>query len=397
MADIQFNPMDPEFVADPYPTYHRLRAEDPVHRSLLGFWVLTRYEDVVAVLRDPRFAKEPIARFVAARFGMAVPPGMGVSMLDRDPPDHTRLRGLVSKAFTPRVVEGLRPHIQQIVDGLLARVERAGSMDLIEEFAYPLPVVVICEMLGVPVEDHERFRTWGLDIARGLDAILLPPDSEVAQRSITARHALAGYFRGLIAERRASPREDLLSGLIAAEEAGDKLNEDELLATCILLLVAGHETTVNLIGNGTLALLRHPDQLRLLRDNPRLIGSAVEELLRYDGPVQRTARIPSEDATIAGRTIGKGEMVMPFIGAADRDAGQFPDPDRLDITRTDNRHIAFGWGIHFCLGAPLARVEGQIAINTLVQRLPKLALATETPEYRQSLTLRGLKSLPVAF
>jgi len=396
MGDVHFNPMDPEFIADPYPTYHRLRAEDPVHHSPLGFWVLTRYEDVVAALRDPRLVKEPIAAFVAARFGAAMP-AMGLSMLDRDPPDHTRLRGLVNKAFTPRVVEALRPHIQKIVDRLLARVEGAGTMDLIEEFAYPLPVTVICQMLGVPVEDRERFKQWGLDIARGLDAILLPADSDVARRSAAARRALAEYFRALIAERRAAPRGDMLSDLIAAEEAGDKLSEDELLATCILLLVAGHETTVNLIGNGTLALLRHPAQLRRLRENPGLIGSAVEELLRYDGPVQRTARIPSADVTFDGLTIGKGEMVMPFIGAADRDPAQFPDPDRLDITRTDNRHIAFGWGIHFCLGAPLARVEGQIAISTLVQRLPKLALATDRPEYRQSLTLRGLTTLPVGF
>ena len=208
---------------------------------------------------------------------------------------------------------------------------------------------------------------------------------------------MAEYFRGLIAERRASPRPDLLSGLVAAEEAGDKLSEDELLATCMLLLIAGHETTVNLIGNGTLALLRHPAELGRLRDDPTRIGSAVEELLRYDGPVQRTTRIPSEDVVIGGRTIGKGEMVMAFIGAADRDPAQFAEPDRLDITRTDNRHVAFGLGIHFCLGAPLARVEGQIAINTLVSRLPKLALATDRPEYRQSLTLRGLTALPVAF
>jgi cytochrome P450 len=394
---VYFNPMDPEFVADPYQTYHRLRATDPVHHSPLGFWVLTRYEDVVAVLRDPRLAKEAIASVVAARFGVEVPVGMRLSMLDRDPPDHTRLRGLVSKAFTPRVVEALRPHIQQIVDGLLERVERAGSMDLIEEFAYPLPVVVICEMLGVPVEDHERFKGWSLEIARSLDLILQPPDSDLARRSVEARHALTDYFRGLIAERRASPRADMLSALIAAEEAGDRLSEQELMATCILLLVAGHETTVNLIGNGTLALLRHPDELRRLRENPLLIGSAVEELLRYDGPVQRTARIPSAAVTIGGRTIEAGEMVMPFIGAADRDPAHFPDPDRLDIARSDNRHIAFGLGIHFCLGAPLARLEGQIAINTLVRRLPKLALATDRPEYRQSLTLRGLKTLPVAF
>jgi cytochrome P450 len=396
MSEIQFNPMAPEFLADPYPTYHRLRAEDPVHWSPLGFWVLTRYDDVVAVLRDQRFAKEAMIAAVAARFG--IPPGtIGLSMLDRDPPDHTRLRGLVSKAFTPRVVERLRPRIQQIVDGLLDRVEGKGTMDLIEEFAYPIPVMVICEMLGVPLEDHERFKTWSLDLARGLDSIMLPVDSEVAIRSGIARQGLTDYFRALIRQRRASPRNDLLSALIAAEEAGDKLSEDELLASSILLLVAGHETTVNLIGNGTLALLRHPDQLRRLRENPGLIVGAVEELLRYDGPVQRTARMPSAEATIGGRTIKPGEMVMPFIGAADRDPAQFPDPDRLDIARADNRHVAFGMGIHFCLGAPLARVEGQIAINTLAQRLPKLALATERPEHRQSLTLRGLKALAVAF
>jgi cytochrome P450 len=396
MAEVQFNPIDPEFVADPYPTYHRLRTEDPVHHSPLGFWVLTRYEDVAGSLRDPRLAKEAIATFVAERLGIT-PVGIGLSMLDRDPPDHTRLRGLVSKAFTPRVVEVLRPHIQQIVDGLLDRVEGRGEMDLIEDFAYPLPVVVICEMLGVPVEDRDRFKTWGLDIARGLDAVLLGPESEVVKRSSASRMALADYFRELIARRRAEPRADMLTDLIAAEEAGDKLTENELLATCILLLVAGHETTVNLIGNGSLALLRHPDQLQRLRDNPGLIGTAVEELLRFDGPVQRTARIPSADIAIGGKVIPKGDMVMPFIGAADRDPAQFPEPDRLDIGRTDNRHIAFGWGIHFCLGAPLARVEGQIAINTLVRRLPKLALATEAPAFRQSLTLRGLSALPVTF
>jgi cytochrome P450 len=392
-----FNPMDPEFLADPYPTYHRLRAEDPVHHSPLGFWVLTRYEDVSAVLRDPRFIKEPLAALVAARFGVEVPRGVGLSMLDRDPPDHTRLRSLVGTAFTPRVVEGLRPRIQQIVDGLITHAQAVGSMDVIEEFAYPIPVNVICELLGVPVADHERFKGWSLDIARGLDSIYLPADSEVPRRSAASRHAISDYFRDLIARRRAAPRGDLLSALIAAEEAGDKLNEEELLATCILILIAGHETTVNLIGNGVLALLRNPDELRRLRATPGLITSAVEELLRYDGPVQRTARVASAEATIGGRTIARGEMVMPFIGAADRDPVQFPDPDRLDITRGDNRHIAFGWGIHFCLGAPLARLEGQIAIDALVRRLPRLELVDDKAEYRQSLTLRGLKTLPVKF
>jgi len=239
MGEVTFNPMDPEFVADPYPTYRRLRTEDPVHQNALGFWVLTRYEDVMATLRDARAVKEPIAAFVAARFGAAVP-AIGFSMLDRDPPDHTRLRGLVSKAFTPKMVERLRPEVQAIVDGLLDGVEGAGTMDLIEQFAYPLPVTVICQMLGVPVEDRERFKQWGLDIARGLDAIMLPPDSEVARRSVASRHALTGYFRELIAERRTTPRADVLSDLIAAEEAGDRLSEPELLATCILLLIAGH-------------------------------------------------------------------------------------------------------------------------------------------------------------
>src|SRR2546428_1704409 len=229
-----FNPMDPEFLADPYPTYHRLRSDDPVHHSPLDFWVLTRYEDVVAVLRDPRFIKEPLVAFVAARFGAAVRRGVGVSMLDRDPPDHTRLRSLVSKAFTPRVVEGLRPRIQEIVDSLITRAEAAGSMDLIEELAYPLPVNVICEMLGVPVEDHERFKGWSLDIARGLDSILLPPESEVPPRSGAARHAMTDYFRGLAAARRASPRGDLLSALIAAEEAGEKSTGGVRLATVSL-------------------------------------------------------------------------------------------------------------------------------------------------------------------
>jgi cytochrome P450 len=393
---IEFNPMDPEFVADPYPMYQRLRTEDPVHHSPMGFWVLTRYEDVVASLRDPRFLKEPMIAAVMQRMGVQSAT-IGLSMLDRDPPDHTRLRGLASKAFTPKVVEALRPRVQEIVDGLLDRVERNGGMDLIEEFAYPIPVNVICEMLGVPVEDHERFKGWSLDLARGLDSIMLGPESEVARRSGRAREGLTEYMRGLIAQRRAAPRPDLLSALIAAEEAGDKLSEPELVATSILLLVAGHETTVNLIGNGMLALLRNPDQLRLLREQPPLIATAVEELLRYDGPVQRTARAAMEDVTFSGVTIPKGEIVMPFIGAADRDPAQFRDPERLDVTRTENRHVAFGLGIHFCLGAPLARVEGQIAINTLIKRLPNLALAVEHPEHRLSLTLRGLTALPVSF
>jgi len=400
MADVQFNPMDAAFVADPYPTYHRLRAEDPVHHSPLGFWVMTRYPDVMAMLRDPRLTKEPIAAFVAARFGMAVPPpGLGLSMLDRDPPDHTRLRGLVSKAFTPKALESLRPGIQQIVDDLLADVAGKGQMDLIEEFAYPLPVRVICEMLGVPVKDHERFKAWGLDIARGLDAIMLPPDSEVGQRSVAGRRGLAEYFRELIAERRAAPRDDMLSALIVAEEAGDKLNEEELLATCILLLVAGHETTVNLIGNSVHALLTHPDQLALLRAEPDRLASAIEELLRYAPPVQLSLPyLTTEPIQLGTTTIPAGQIVVAGLLAANRDPTWITAPTQLDITRTAPHHLTFGHGIHHCFGAPLARLEGRIALHALLSRFPRLRLAVPSNQVRWApgMIINGLTALPVA-
>jgi cytochrome P450 len=393
-----FDPHSPAFHADPYPFYRHLRETDPVHLSALGLWILTRYEDCVTSLRDPRFGREGFEAILSAQYGEESETGrLPRSMLFRDPPDHTRLRSLVNRAFTPRVIEGMRGQIQGVVDGLLDRVQGAGRMDVIADLAYPLPVTVICDMLGVPVGDHEQIKQWSSDIIRSLDAIGIPSDPSIVERGRVGRRGIADYFRALLPERRRRPRTDLLSALIAVEEQGDRLTEGELLATCILLFIAGHETTVNLIGNGTLALLRHPDELRRLREDAGLIATAVEELLRFDGPVQRTARIPSEDVTIGGHTIPKGEMVMPFLGAADRDPPQFSAPDRLHIGRADNRHIAFGMGIHFCLGAPLARMEGQIAINTLVKRLPKLALATARPEFRQSLTLRGLASLPVAF
>jgi len=257
--------------------------------------------------------------------------------------------------------------------------------------------MVICEMLGVPVRDQERFRGWSVDITRGLDAVMMPHGAALAARARMARRDLAAYFRELVSERLASPGADILSALIAAEEAGDKLTEHELIGNLVLLLVAGHETTVNLLGNGILALLKHPHQLALLRSRPELIETAVEELLRYDTPLQRTARIATTDVAIDGQTIRAGDMVMQFFGAANRDPLQFQDPDRLDVTRGDNRHIAFGWGIHFCLGAMLARAEAQIAIGTLLRRLPNLALATMRPEYRDSLTFRGLKALLVTF
>ena len=397
-SDVEFNPFLPEFIADPYPFYRRLRELDPVHRTGLGFWVLTRYDDVVALLRDPRFGRERYRELLQARFGDEAPSGgVSGSMLFRDPPDHTRLRALVNKAFTPRVVDAMRPHIQQIVDDLIDAVRDAKAMDVIADLAYPLPVTVICEMLGVPVGERGEFRQWSVDIGRSLDAIAMPSDPTVIERGNVARRALTDYFRTLAAERRARPRADLLSALIAAEEQGDRLSEAELLATCVLLFVAGHETTVNLIGNGLLALLRHPDALRSLRDDASLIGGAVEELLRYDGPVQRTGRIANTDVELDGHKITEGTLVLGLIGAANRDPAQFPEPDRLDFRRADNRHLAFGWGIHFCLGAPLARVEGQIALLTLARRLPGLALAGSTPEWRESATLRGLRRLPVAW
>jgi cytochrome P450 len=387
----------PEFHSNPYPFYRALREEDPVHQSPLGFWVCTRYDDSVMILRDPRCGREGVAKLMETRLGLTQDLSRARDMLFQDPPDHTRLRALVSRAFTPRVVEMMRPHIQEIVDGLLDHVAGAGTMDVIEDLAYPLPVRVICEMLGVPALDQDVFKEWSTDIARSLDAAILPADSDVIPRGRDARLALAEYFRSLIATRRKDPKPDLLTGLIAAEEEGNKLSEAELVSTCMLLLIAGHETTVNLIGNGLLALLQHPDQLRMLRDDPALIQPGIEELLRFDGPVQRTGRMTTADIEIGGKLIPKDSVVVAVIGAANRDPKQFADPDRLDVSRKENRHIAFGFGIHFCLGAPLARVEGQIAIGTLLRRLPKLTLVSDLPEWRESSTLRGLKSLPVTF
>ena len=397
-SEVLFDPFLPDFNANPYPYYHRLREADPVHRSPLGFWVLTRYEDCVMVLRDQRFGRAGFEGFLEAQYGSPGEQGrLPRSMLFQDPPDHTRLRALVSRAFTPRVVEGLRPRIQEVVDGILDSVEGARGMEVIRDLAYPLPVTVISEMLGVPTGDHESIRQWSADIARSLDAIGLQLDPDVVERGRVGRRAIGDYFRALLPERRKHPRADLLSLLIAAEEQGDRLTEGELLSTCVLLYIAGHETTVNLIGNGLLALLRHPAELARLREDPSLAASAVEELLRYDGPVQRTARIANTEVEIGGRRIDKGAMVVLAIGAANRDPAHFPEPDRLDVARADNRHIAFGFGIHFCLGAPLARLEGQIALSTLARRLPKLALAADAPEWRESQVLRGLKALPVAF
>jgi cytochrome P450 len=317
------------------------------------------------------------------------------NMLDMDPPDHQRLRSLVSKAFTPRLIERLRPRVQAIADGLLDAVQDRGEMDLIDDYAFPLPITVIAELLGVPAEDRDSFREWSDAAVSGnttqehLDKVLIPH-----------MQAFTDYLHALFEEKRKNPKDDLVSALLRAEEAGDKLSEDELLGMVFLLLVAGHETTVNLIGNGVLALLQHPDQLQKLKDDPSLIKPAVEELLRYDGPVETsTERFAREDVRIGETVIPRGEMVLVVLAAADHDPERFADPDELDITRVDNRHLAFGKGIHHCLGAPLARMEGQIAISTLLARMPDLRLkgSPESLSWRPGLTLRGLRGLPLEF
>lgn len=401
-APVEFNPLAAEFRDNPQPFYRQLREVDPVHWSpFLGFWVLTRYADCVAVLRDAkRFSADPrdLAIYEALMQGVGEQrPLIQMQrkwMLMLNPPDHTRLRTLVTKAFTPRVVENMRPRIQAITDELLDYVQSAGRMDVIADLSFPLPVIVIAQMLGVPAEDRDKFKAWTPDLARTLDPIISP---EILDAGDAATLAFYDYFRTLVAKRRKDPQDDLLSALIAAEEKGDRLTEDELLATAILLLGAGHETTMNLIGNGLLALFRHPDQLAKLKADPTLIQSAVEECLRFDGPVQMTARTALEDIEIDGKTVTKGQQAVIVLAAANRDPAQFVEPDRFDITRKDSSHIAFSHGIHYCLGAPLARVEAQIVINTLLQRMPSLRLATDHLEWRETVTIRGLKALPVTF
>ncbi len=402
-AQILFNPFDPSFRSDPYGVYNRLREDDPVHRSPLGFYVLTRYEDCANILRDPRssndFTNSTAAVEEAAKQGLNLEEITSEGtrpFLFMDPPDHTRLRGLVNKAFTPRVVEELRPRAQQIVDALLDAAVSRGEIDVIADLAYPLPVTIISEMLGVPAEDHEVFQGWSREMARSLDPdFVLPPD--VLERRQRASEEFAEYFRALIARRRGDLRDDLVSALIAVEDGGETLSEDELLSTCILLLIAGHETTVNLIGNGMLALLRHPEQMALLRDDPSLIKTAVEELLRFDPPVQLTGRTAKEDIPLSEGVLPAGQQAILLLGAANRDPRQFADPDRLNIARAENRHLAFGMGIHFCLGAPLARIEGQIALGEMARRLGSPELVVAAPEYKENVTLRGLASLPVRF
>ena len=392
--------LDPAVRQDPYPVYATLRREDPVHwDAALGRWLVTRYDDVAAGLRDPRFSSQRSAA-LNANLPAAVQAELAPSararataMLFTDPPTHTRLRRLVNRAFTPRLVEALRGGIQALVDELLDAVQPAGRMDAIRDLAYPLPASVIAQMLGAPPTDRDRFKAWSDDIALSLT----PASPEAALRGQRSGAAMGEYMAAIIADRRARPREDLISALVAAEEQGDALSSEELYAMCSLLLVAGHETTTNLIGNGLLALLRHPDQQRRLRQQPDLWRSGVEELLRFDSPVQLAARVLREDVELRGRRLRAGQVVAFLIGSANRDAEQFPEPDRLDVGRQDNRHLAFGAGIHYCLGAPLARLEAQLAFATLLRRLPHLELAADHLDYRPSVGFRALQSLPVTF
>jgi pimeloyl-[acyl-carrier protein] synthase len=392
MAVATYDPFLPEVHADPYPSYHALREAEPVHRSaLLGLWVATRYEDCALILRDDHLSAD---RTNALGFRPA--PGVlnDRSMLGLDPPDHTRLRKLVMKAFTPRTVEDLRSLVEGLVADGLDRAAARGGVELIDELAYPLSATVIATMMGLRAADWPRFRRWSQAQVASLDPMTGRDRGRVLAYQ-AARDELATYLRDEIADRRRAPRDDLTSLLVAAEEEGDVLTGRELVIMLNLILVGGYETTVNLIGNGVLALLQHPDQLALLRERPELIEPAVEEFLRFDGPVQLRSRVAMRDFELGGHRIGRGEQVMALTGAANRDPERYPEPDRLDITRHPNPHLTFGHGIHFCLGAPLARMEAQVAVGALVERFPHMRLAG-TPERADTITLRGLRRLPLA-
>jgi cytochrome P450 len=404
----QYDLNSAEFLRDPYPVYDQLRTHDPIFWSAENeYWILTRYADIASNIQDNRLSSNRIGAHAdrmppsAKEHFRPLFGAVSSWMLMIDPPDHTRLRGLVSKAFTPSVVENMRALITQLVDDKLARVKQQGRMDIMTDLANPLPAIVIAEMLGVAGVDQQQFKAWSNDIAMGLAGIDSARSKEelfalydLAQKSFLA---LAAYFREKVAELRSKPRENLLSALIQAEERGDRLTEHELFANCVLLMIAGHETTTNLIGNGILALLRNPDQKEALSLNPDLIVSATEELLRYDSPVQKMARIALLDIDLGGKHIKQGQLVCLSFAAGNRDSEQFAAPGQLDIARKPNRHLAFGHGLHYCVGAALARLEGQIAINRILNTLRGITLDSEELEWTRNLTLRGLKSLPVVF
>ena len=396
------NIVSPEFKANPFPFFARLRTSQPVYRTTLPdktpVWLISRYEDVLALLKDERFVKNRRSAMTAEQVRKMpwVPPmfrPLERNMLDLDPPDHTRLRALVHKAFTPTLIGQMHDRVQSLADELLDVVAPKGELDLIGDFGLPLPMTIITEILGVPTRDRHRFHKWS-------QAVVSLSSPKATLRVIPSVWMFIRYLRRFFETRRRDPQDDLASALILTEEAGDKLSEDELLAMVFLLLIAGHETTVNLIGNGMLALLEHPDQMELLRRNPAMVRTAIEELLRYTSPVfTSTERYARDDISLQGVTIPRGEMILGVIGSANRDETIFENADSLELTREPNKHLSFGHGIHFCVGAPLARLEAQIAISTLLRRLPDLRLrvAAESLRWRPSMFLRGLESLPVSF
>jgi cytochrome P450 len=390
--------LDPETQNHPYRAYARLRREAPVYYSEgWNGWLLTRYPDVLSGFRDDRLSANRSAAFAGT---MPTPvreklapllQNLGAWAFLLDPPDHTRLRGLINKAFAPRLIEGIRPRIQAIVDRLLDQAEREGRMDLIADFAGALPVIVIADILGVPAEDHFLLKPWSDELAAFMGAGRPSmANAEIALRSVIE---MERYFRAILEERRRAPRDDLLSSLLGAEDQGQFLSEQELVSTCTMVLFGGHETTTNLIGTGVLSLLNNPGELEALRDAPALAANAIEELLRYDSPIQRQGRIAKEDMEIGGLQIPKGHRVFLVLGAANRDETQFPDPDRLDIRRADVRHLSFGMGAHYCVGAALARIEAQVTITSLLRRFPKLSLARAEIDWLDNWTIRGPKSL----
>jgi cytochrome P450 len=391
--------LDPEVLANPYPLYRRLRSEDPVHWDpYLHAWVVTRYADVVNVFQHFSANRTPTPEQLTAMGLSALTPLAEVmvrQMLFLDPPAHGRVRGLASKAFTPRRVEVLRRHIQDITRRLLDDVQDKGRMDVIADLAYPLPAIVTAEMLGVPTSDWKQLTAWSADFAQVLGNFQHNP--ERAPQVIRSLEGMIAYFRAAIREHRQHPREGLIHAYLTAEIDGDRFSEEEVIANTIVTMVGGQETTTNLIGNGVLSLLRNPDQFERLRNDLSLIPSAVEELLRYESPSQQTARLAPNDVMLGDKLIRKRQAVIAVMGAANRDPERFPDPDKLDLGRQDNRHVAFAWASHFCFGAPLARIEGQSAFEAIVRRMPDIKLDGSPLKWRENLGLRGLIALPVTF
>ncbi|MGN7284034.1 cytochrome P450 family protein [Shouchella rhizosphaerae] len=392
--------LNESFIRNPFPAYKQVREKDPVYRFLLPnglyAWIVTRHEDAIAVFRDSRFITTPLhVMDITKPTGPIHKEIMSRNLLSVSPADHRRLRRLVQKAFTPRMVEKLRGRIVDIANELLDKVQHKEEMNLIEDYAFPLPIIVICEMLGVPFKDQDQFRKWSDTIMESVN------NPQLAEQSEQVMSAFVDYLRGLIAEKRNHLQDDLISDLIRVEEDGDVLSEEEMYALVFVLIIAGHETTVNLIGNGMLALLEHSDQREKLQSQPELIHSAVEEMLRYDGPAEvSNIRWATEDVELQGKPVRKGDMLLISLASANRDKEAFDEPDMFDITRETNNHLAFGKGVHFCLGAPLARLEGEIAISTLLQRMPKLRLkktGRDSLQWRPGMIIRGVKEIPLQF